>query len=232
MLSDSEFDADWAARLPFQFDPQGRNDLLGRLVRGHRVMHIGFADHGPLIETKRAQGVWLHDRVMREAALAVGLDINAQSVDMARKLGVPNLYAQDVHGPEMDKLMRDHQPDLWLMPDVLEHLHEPVGFLKRLAELGPELGLVISVPNGLSFRNTINAVRGVERINTDHLCWYSPFTSLKLPRRAGYVARGLWSCQIAPPGSWRGHATSAILARRPIWADNLVVVAYPETTVL
>jgi len=73
--------------------------------------------------------------------------------------------------------------------------------------------------------NQLQALRGVERINSDHLCWYSPFTTLKLLRRGGYVAEALWAAQIAPAGSVAGRLLSALVARRPLWADNLVVVA-------
>ena len=225
LLADRRFDADWPARLPYRFDPAGRNAVLGRLVRGARVLHLGFADHAPLIAAKRAQGVWLHDRVCAEAQVAWGVDINAEAVALAQSLGVPDLHVADVHGPEMPALVQRLAPDCWLLPDVLEHLHAPVDFVQRLAQLAPQARLVVSVPNGLSLRNQLQALRGTERINTDHLCWYSPFTTLKLLRRAGYEAEALWAAQIAPAGSLAGRALAALVARRPLWADNLIVVA-------
>lgn len=225
LLADQAFDADWPARLPYRFDAAGRNAVLGRLVRGARVLHLGFADHAPLIAAKREQGVWLHDRVRAEAQAAWGVDINLDAVALAQSLGVPDLHAVDVHGPEMPALVERFAPDCWLLPDVLEHLHEPVAFLRRLAQLAPQARLVISVPNGLSLRNQLQALRGIERINSDHLCWYSPFTTLKLLRRGGYEAEALWAAQIAPAGSAMGRALAALVARRPLWADNLIVVA-------
>ena len=225
LLADQHFDADWPARLPYRFDPAGRNAVLGRLVRGGRVVHLGFADHAPLIAAKRAQGVWLHDRVRTEAQAAWGVDIDAEAVALAHSLGVPDLQVADVHGPDMPALVQRWAPDRWLLPDVLEHLHAPVAFVQRLAQLAPQARLVVSVPNGLSLRNQLQALRGIERINTDHLCWYSPFTTLKLLRRAGYVAEALWATQIAPAGSLAGKALAALVARRPLWADNLIVVA-------
>jgi len=225
LLADEAFNADWRACLPYAFDPKGRNALIARLVHGQRVIHLGFADHGPLIEVKRAAGVWLHDAVMDSAQAAVGVDINDQAVALAQGLGVPGLHALDVHSQAMQHLVDEFAPTMWLLPDVLEHLHEPVAFLRRLCELAPGAQLVISVPNGLSLRNVLNAIRGVERINTDHLCWYSPFTTLKLLRRGGFEAQSLWSAQIAAPGSWLGRLMARLVTWRPLWADNLVVVA-------
>jgi hypothetical protein len=225
LLADQAFDADWPARLPYRFDPTGRNALIARLVRGARVLHLGFADHAPLIAAKRAQGVWLHDHVRAEAQVAWGVDIHAEAVALAQTLGVPDLHVADVHAPAMADLVQRLAPDCCLLPDVLEHLHEPVAFVQRLAQLMPQARLVVSVPNGLSLRNQLQALRGVERINTDHLCWYSPFTTLKLLRRGGYEAEALWAAQIAPAGSVAGRLLAAAVARRPLWADNLVVVA-------
>jgi len=225
LLADRRFDADWPARLPYQFDAAGRNAVLGRLVRGTRVLHLGFADHAPLIAAKRAQGVWLHDRVRAEAQAAWGVDIHAEAVALAQSLGVPDLHVADVHGAQMPALVQRLMPDCWLLPDVLEHLHAPVAFVQRLAQLAPQARLVVSVPNGLSLRNQLQALRGTERINTDHLCWYSPFTTLKLLRRGGYEAEALWAAQIAPAGSLAGRALATLVARRPLWADNLIVVA-------
>ncbi len=225
LLADQAFDADWPARLPYRFDAAGRNAVLGRLVRGARVLHLGFADHAPLIAAKRAQGVWLHDAVRAQAQAAWGVDINAEAVALAQSLGVPDLHVADLHGPQMPALVQRFGPDCWLLPDVLEHLHEPVAFVQRLAQLAPQARLVVSAPNGLSLRNQLQALRGTERINTDHLCWYSPFTTLKLLRRGGYEAQALWATQIAPAGSALGRALAALVARRPLWADNLIVVA-------
>ena len=55
VLTDLRFDADWASRLNVQFQADGRNNSLARLIAGGRVMHLGFADHGLLIASKRAQ---------------------------------------------------------------------------------------------------------------------------------------------------------------------------------
>lgn len=225
VLADKTFDADWAARLPYRFHKAGRNDLLGCLVSGARVLHLGCADHASLIASKRDTGVWLHDLVMAKAQTAWGVDINADAIEMASGLGVANLHTADVHGSEMPALVARLRPDMLLLPDVLEHLQEPVAFLSRLAELAPQAQLVVSAPNGLSLRNQIQALRGIERINTDHLCWYSPFTILKVLRRGGYRPEALWACQISPARSWAGRTLASLASSRPVWADNLVVVA-------
>jgi hypothetical protein len=88
----------------------------------------------------------------------------------------------DVFSPEFAELAERFAPTHMLLPDVLEHLQEPVAFLRRIAQVLPQVPLIVSVPNGLSLRNFRNSLGNVERINTDHLCWYSPFTTAKLLR--------------------------------------------------
>lgn len=227
VLNDRQFDADRASRLPLQFQADGRNASLIRLIAGGRVMHLGFADHGPLIANKRAQGTWLHDQVMAHSAACIGVDINAEAVALAQGLGVPNLHGLDVFSPEFAELATQFAPTHVLLPDVLEHLHEPVAFVRRLAQVMPQVPLVVSVPNGLSLRNVWNSLAQVERINTDHLCWYSPFTVAKVLSRGGYTPELWWGTQIAPAASPKGRVLSALAAWRPLWADNILVLSRP-----
>ncbi len=227
VLNDRTFEADRASRLPLQFQSQGRNATLSGLIAGGRVMHLGFADHGPLIAEKRAQGTWLHDHVMAHSRACIGVDINARAVDFAQSLGIPHLHCMDVFSLEFAELAKRFAPSHVLLPDVLEHLHEPVAFLHRIAQVMPEVPLIVSVPNGLSLRNFWNSLANLERINTDHLCWYSPFTAAKLLSRGGYQPEQFWSCQIAPAASIKGRILSALATLRPLWADNVVVVARP-----
>ena len=49
LLNDQAFDADAAFPVAWPFDPRGRNAVLCDAVRGGRVLHLGFADHAPLI---------------------------------------------------------------------------------------------------------------------------------------------------------------------------------------
>lgn len=44
-----------------------RGDLLVQMVAGRRVLHVGFADHVPLIAARVADGSWLHARLSASA---------------------------------------------------------------------------------------------------------------------------------------------------------------------
>ncbi len=225
LLNDEAFDADAAFPVRWPFDPRGRNAVLCDAVRGGRVLHLGFADHAPLIAEKRQHGVWLHDQVQRAAAACVGVDINAEAVALATALGVTNLPCLDIFDPAFERLVAAFEPTHVLLPDVMEHLHHPVAFLQRVAHVAPQATLVVSVPNGLSLRNVWQSLQGAERINTDHLCWYSPFTVLKVLARAGYAGVQATCTQIAPASTFKGRLFARLVQWRSVWADNLVVLA-------
>ena len=225
LLNDKAFNADAAFPVTWPFDPRGRNAVLCDAVRGGRVLHLGFADHAPLIADKRQQGVWLHDQVQRAAAACVGVDINPEAVALATQLGVTDLHCLDIYDPAFERLVAAFEPTHVLLPDVMEHLHHPVAFLQRVGQVAPQATLVVSVPNGLSLRNVWQALQGVERINTDHLCWYSPFTVLKVLARAGYACVDAQCTQIAPASTFKGRLFARLVQWRSVWADNLVVQA-------
>ncbi len=225
LLNDEAFDADAAFPVRWPFDPRGRNAVLCDAVRGGRVLHLGFADHAPLIAEKRQHGVWLHDQVQRAAAACVGVDINAEAVALATALGVTDLHCLDIFDLAFERLVAAFEPTHVLLPDVMEHLHHPVAFLQRVAYVAPQATLVVSVPNGLSLRNVWQSLQGAERINTDHLCWYSPFTVLKVLARAGYAGVQATCTQIAPASTFKGRLFARLVQWRSVWADNLVVLA-------
>jgi hypothetical protein len=225
LLRDASFNADARFSVAWPFDARGRNAVLCDAVRGGRVLHLGFADHAPLIAEKLQQGVWLHSQVQQVAAACVGVDINADAVALATQLGVTDLHCLDIFDLAFQRLVDEFQPTHVLLPDVMEHLHDPIAFLQRVAHTAPGATLVVSVPNGLSLRNVWNAWHGVECINTDHLCWYSPFTVLKVLARAGYVGCNAICAQIAPASSFKGRVFARCVAWRSVWADNLVVSA-------
>jgi 2-polyprenyl-3-methyl-5-hydroxy-6-metoxy-1,4-benzoquinol methylase len=186
---------------------------------------VGFADHVPLIAARVADGSWLHARLSASASACHGVDINAQAVATARGLGFDNVHELDIFASSASITLAEWGIDLVLVPDVIEHLPNPAAFLQRLVQCLPDAEFVVTVPNALSLRNAMQALSGVERINTDHRAWFSPFTLLKILADAGLQAQSLHGCAVSPAGSVKGWLLRRLTQWRPIVSDVLLVRA-------
>ncbi len=191
-----------------------RADRLVELARGRRVLHVGCCDHLPLVREKMRQGLYLHQNLCRVATHCVGLDTNAEGVALLRELGFPEVFTPAELPPA------DH--DLCLLADVIEHVGDPVSFLRsmRTHRFGE---LVIATPNAFRWRN---ALPGAELINTDHRFWFSPYTLCKVLVDAGYEPVSVELCH-GDYASWRGALAARVADLVPRWRDSLVVRARP-----
>ncbi|OIQ77685.1 hypothetical protein GALL_406200 [mine drainage metagenome] len=224
-LTGQSFSDDLSYRPQIISHSQARGDVLVQWAAGRRVLHVGFADHVPLIASRVADGSWLHARLSASAAACLGIDINPQAVSTAQALGFNNVRLLDIFAPEAATVLQQWQPELVLVPDVIEHLPHPAAFLRRLLQCLPEAEFVVTVPNALSLRNAAQALGGVERVNTDHRAWFSPFTLLKVLADAGLRAQSLHGCPVCLPGSIKGRLLHALTQWRPITSDVLLVRA-------
>ena len=195
-----------------------RGDRLVQLVAGQRVLHIGCCDHLPLIEQKMAQGLYLHDRLCRSARQCVGVDTNVEGVALLRRLGFAETYVPE----EVPDLGGEQPWDLCLLADVIEHVGDPVSFLRSMRRY--RFGrLVVVTPNAFRWRNSLP---GPELINTDHRFWFSPYTLCKVLVDAGYEPERVELCH-GDHASWRGALAARVMDAFPRWRETLLVQARP-----
>lgn len=203
-----------------------RADLLVELVRGRRVVHVGCADHDAMTDLKRGRGKWLHQRLVDSAARCFGVDINCEGIErMRRDYGYEDVACLDILADDDPRLFGETWDDL-LVPEVLEHIGNPVAFLDRARQrfAGRARRLVITVPNALDRGNHAHARRNVEVINSDHCHWYTPYTLAKVVIQAGFRPERLLLCRngrIKPWSVWR----NAYLARHPLLRNNIILIA-------
>lgn len=182
-----------------------RIPLLEQLSEEKKVVHIGFTDHQPLIEDKIKGNIWLHDRICRSSELCVGLDIDAVAVNyVGNELGYDHVYALDILQDKLPEIISDHQFDLLILGEVLEHIDNPVHFLSTInTRFGPYAKeIVITVPNAWDMTNLTRLKKGEEFINTDHRYWFTPFTLAKVVDRSGYHVEEIYMAQSYMPESW------------------------------
>src|SRR5436309_10462302 len=116
------------------------------LVRGRRVIDLGFVDEGQM-SAKAGRGIWLHDVVRAESRECVGIDADVSGVERARALGLA-AFSADVEDPDSLAALGVEPAEVVLAGELLEHLDAPGGFLEAVKSLvAPGGVLVLTTPN-------------------------------------------------------------------------------------
>jgi len=170
-----------------------RDDYLIHLAKNKTVMHLGFVDHIPLIDEKIKKGSWLHKKLMDNCKICFGVDINKEGIDYIQdNYNYPYLYAIDIINDELPHEIAKEKIDYLLIPDVVEHIGNPVAFLKAIKEKLTNVDkIVLTTPNALRLNNFTFALKNIECINTDHRFWFTPFTLSKIVTDAGFEIKNI-----------------------------------------
>ena len=116
-----------------------------------KVLNVVCADYFPQIERKRAQGRWLHDVHTIASNMCIGIDINSEAVEFVQSLGIQNMLCAYLTRsvPEIE----EQTWDVAVLGELIEHLNDPIGFLKALlANIGRRVNeIVITTPNAFFF---------------------------------------------------------------------------------
>jgi len=207
---------------------------LQSLVRGRRVIDLGFVDEGQM-DAKRGHGTWLHEVVAAEAREAVGVDADVAGVTRARQLGF-HAYNADVEDRAALEALQLEAGEIVLAGELLEHLDRPGDFLEAVKALVATDGLlVLTTPNAHSLTNALAAVAGRELVNPDHVSWLSWRTLETLLARHGWRLERLAYYRFprvdgGPPAAravFNAYQTIALplFQLRPNLADGILVVA-------
>jgi 2-polyprenyl-3-methyl-5-hydroxy-6-metoxy-1,4-benzoquinol methylase len=207
---------------------------LRRLVRGRRVIDLGFVDEGQM-RAKRGRGAWLHEVVAAEAREAIGVDADEQGVERARELGFV-AHAADVEDRAALSALGLEPADVVLAGELLEHLDRPGDFLDAVqALLAPEGELVLTTPNAHALTNVLGGFAGRELVNPDHVAWLSWRTletllgrhGWRLDRLAYYRFPQVEGGPAAARALFNGYQMLALplFRLRPNLADGILAVA-------
>lgn len=202
-----------------------RDEYLLNLSKGKNILHLGFVDHLPLIDEKITKGNWLHKKLMDASNLCYGVDINKEGIEyIQNKYKYDKLYALDVTLDAIPKEILDAKFDYIFIPDVIEHIGNPVSFLQAIRErfMHNTESIILTTPNAFRWNNFINAFKHVEVINTDHRFWFTPFTLSKIVTDAGYTINRLGYYEHGRL-SRRQVFRKMILNKFPVYRDTLII---------
>lgn len=211
----------------YQFRIQGVSEslqrlaLLAKLVAGKKVVHFGCVDHLPLLEQRRKEGIWLHEVLAGTCTDLVGVDINEQGVQYMKDAGFET-YNSNVVTEHPPAEIVTKKWDYIVAGEVLEHIDDPVMFLKAIREKYGACTerIIITVPNALSYTNFRFALRNIEMINSDHRFWFTPFTLLKVATQAGIVVEDFDLCVDNEPGFF---SVKWWLKDKPLFRNRIVL---------
>lgn len=211
---------------PEDFQYQSRIDVLKRLVTGKQLIHLGCVDEVATIRHRMARGKWLHKELDEVAERCLGVDINEAGVDFINnELGFRDVIVHDVTQPPTDDLA-ERTWDYFMVPEVLEHIDNPVYFLKKIRQHFETnvSRMIITVPNAFTPENMRNARNGREVINTDHRYWFTPFTLAKVVLGAGYHIENIIMCRHGRVKR-RSFIKNRTFKKHPLTRSDIVMVA-------
>jgi SAM-dependent methyltransferase len=214
-------------RLPLVGD---RIVFLEQLVSQHeRTAHLGCTDW-PYTEHRLATGELLHGRLLRYGDVT-GIDIDREGIDRLGELmpGAPFLCLDIAAGAPA---AHRGAYDLVLVAETLEHVPDPVSFLRGCRELLREDGILcVTVPNACSPKIGIRTLFGRERVHPDHFVYYSPRTLERTLRSAGFASQSMASYFAVPSRFGEivdvGLRFAHRLAGGPV-GEGLIALARPE----
>ena len=165
-----------------------REAAITEIIRDKNVIHIGCSDHIQIINDKIQNNTWLHKLISDNSKKCIGIDIDKESIEFIKKeLGYQNVYHGNILTDEF-KSIKESRWDYAVFGEIVEHLDDPVNFLKVFkTKYGENVSkFIITVPSIYNKRQFTNMMNYREVINSDHRFWFTPYTISKVLVSAGY----------------------------------------------
>jgi 2-polyprenyl-3-methyl-5-hydroxy-6-metoxy-1,4-benzoquinol methylase len=148
---------------------------ITNMCRNCEVLDVGCVGQDANFQT----GKWLHNEIKAVAKRVTGVDIASEKMESLKKEGYHLL-----HVSELDESLELF--DFIVMADVIEHVSDPVGFLKSYSRfLKPTGKMIISTPNANRAVNFFSILLfNNYSVNDEHTCWFCPLTLAEVIQRA------------------------------------------------
>jgi SAM-dependent methyltransferase len=196
--------------------PIERLDYIADACRGNIVLDLGCLDETALF--KKGSEYWLHGRIAAVAKSVTGIDssehIPADGLSIASSALIVSGDATD----EATLARLGTSAHVVVAGEFIEHIENPLEFLRCLRRALPGRELIVSTPNGISAANSLLGLIGREAQHRDHLHVFSYKTLNTLFSRAGFE-----SWEIVP---YRFFATEMKIQSGAVFRPVVVAVEW------
>lgn len=161
-----------------------RCSYIPTLVKGLHVLDIGCVEHN--LENRR-KGHWLHEHMVKSAASVLGLDYEAEQVELMKREGY-NVVAGDATNFDLGR-----EFDVVMAGELIEHILNAGAFLRCAHKhLKTDGRIILTTPNANCLIYALeNLLLGREIDNPDHVAIYSPTTLSLLLKKCGFAVEGV-----------------------------------------
>lgn len=187
-IYDKSFSADLHVKYPKVNEIIEKNTFLKELIKNKKIIDLGFADHYELIERRLKEGNWVHANFRDWSSKIIGIDVDEKAVEyVKKKFNYSDVFCHDITNTELMQPILDEQWDYIVMSEVLEHISNPSLFLSRIKAnyRNNVKKIIITVPNAFGAITLRSLFKNIERINSDHKFWFTPYTLAKVVVAAG-----------------------------------------------
>lgn len=197
-----------------------RYPYIRKHIKSKSVLDIGCVEHNP---SNSAEEYWLHDKIRRDAASTVGLDL----------VEAPELNEQgyDIRVADACDFDFDETFGAIVAGELIEHIDDFDGFLSSVkSHLSDGGKLILTTPNAMSILYSVKRALLGDFVNGEHTCWFGPQTIRQLLSRHGFetteielIRHGTPTKDLLQTTQW---LTELVLPDE-IGAQTMVIVARP-----
>jgi 2-polyprenyl-3-methyl-5-hydroxy-6-metoxy-1,4-benzoquinol methylase len=208
-----------------------RVEAVVRLTKGHRVLHVGCADHSqPMTPMERRH--WLHAALVDAGHSVLGADINQEALQWMNSAGYEVIQLDAEHIPSDGERF-----DAIVAGELIEHLENPGLFLRGAhSRVRPGGRMILTTPNAFGILGFLAFIKNDRKaFNPQHTCWFDAQTLEQLLVRCNYRVNSITyvddiRAEIDPSRTYRvvtaiWRAIRWMLPRR--FRNTLVVDASP-----
>jgi cyclopropane fatty-acyl-phospholipid synthase-like methyltransferase len=200
-----------------------KDDFLLSLCKGKKILDVGCIGQDREFTSQQ----WLHNKVKNVAASIDGVDIIEDQIIALRLLGY-SMFNIDELKEKNDRY------DMVLMSDVIEHVDNPVEFLRFYSMfLKPDGLMFVSTPNSNRANNFINILfNNNYSVNPEHVFWFCPRTLCEVTDRASLQIKEFhWADHYYSSSSVKGlyqklkfSLINLLIAMRSNFSPNMIFV--------